>query len=259
MGTAVGEKATKSNTTHPKRREMPFIEHVKELRRLLIISLCAVSLASIICFIFYDQILQVLFLPFSYVSKESGGSLYVNTLLEGFLNKIKVSVLTGFIISLPVHVWGIVYFVFPGLKGKEKRIIASTVIVSFLLLVFGGYYAYFKVIPISVRFLTNGSFVPDRVGMLLNFGKNVFYIYNFIFGTVVLFQIPLLLEIFMIMKLIKRSTLLRFTKYIIVAIFALSALLTPPDFISQVTLAVPMLLLYLITILVARIFRFGEG
>ncbi len=241
------------------RREMPFIEHIRELRRLLLISICSVAVFSVVCFVFYDFILQILFRPFSFVAGGNGdGTLYINTLLEGFLNKIKISLLTGFVISSPVHTWNIIYFVFPGLRGKERRIIVTTVLVSFFLLVFGGYYAYFKVIPISVRFLTNNSFVPDRVGMLLNFGQNVFYIYNFVFGTVVLFQIPLLLELLMIMKIIKRSGLVRFTKYIIVGIFVLSALLTPPDFVSQVTLAVPMIFLYLLTILVARLFRFGE-
>lgn len=239
---------------------MPFVEHVRELRRLLIISICGVIASSIVCFIFYNFILQILFRPFSYVSTGDGTeSLYVNTLLEGFLNKIKISLLTGFIISLPVHTWNIVYFVFPGLRGKEKRIILTAVIVSFALLVFAAYYAYFRVIPVSIRFLTNNSFVPDRVGMLLNFGKNIFYIYNFLFGTVALFQIPLLLEIFMIMKILKRRTLVKFTKYIIVGIFVLSALLTPPDFISQVSLALPMIFLYMLTIAVARLFRFGEA
>ena len=238
---------------------MPFVDHIRELRRLLIISICAVFVLSVACFIFYDAILQILFRPFNYVAGEDGSeTLYVNTLLEGFINKIKISLLTGFVISFPVLVSNIIYFVFPGLKGKEKRIIVASVVVSFFLLVFGGYYAYFKVIPISVRFLTNNSFVPDRIGMLLNFGQNVFYIYNFIFGTVILFQIPLLLEILMIMKILKRSTLVKYTKYIIVGIFVLSALLTPPDLVSQVTLAVPMIFLYLLTILVARMFRFGE-
>jgi sec-independent protein translocase protein TatC len=238
---------------------MPFVDHLRELRRLLIISVSVVFVFSVVCFIFYDFILQILFRPFSYVAGEGGSeTLYVNTLLEGFINKIKISLLTGFVISLPVLVSNIIYFVFPGLKGKEKRIIVTAVVISFLLLVFGGYYAYFRVIPISVRFLTNNSFVPERIGMLLNFGRNVFYIYNFIFGTIVLFQIPLLLEILMIMKILKRATLVKFTKYIIVGIFALSALLTPPDFVSQVTLAVPMIFLYLLTILIARLFRFGE-
>ena len=242
------------------RKEMPLLEHVRELRRLLIISLSSVVVMAIVCFIFNDFILRVLFKPFSYIARAgSGQSLYVNTLLEGFLNKIKVSGLTGIILSLPIHTWNVVYFVFPGLKGKEKRIIITTVVVSFALLLSAGYYAYFYVIPISVRFLTTDAFVPEQVGMLLNFSKNIFYIYNFLFATVVLFQIPLLLEIFMVMNILKRATLVRFMKYIIVGIFVVSALLTPPDFISQVSLAVPMLLLFLLTIFVARVFRFGEA
>ena len=240
-------------------REMPFVEHIRELRRLLIISICSVVLFSIVCFVFYDLVLQILFRPFEYVARENGSNaLYVNTILEGFLNKIKICLLSGVMLSLPVHTYNLIHFVFPALKGKEKRVIIVALVGSFLLLVFASYYGYFKVIPTSIRFLTSAGFVPDQVGMLLNFGKNILYIFNFLLGTIILFQMPLLLEILMVMKVVKRAVVVRSAKYVVVGIFVLSALLTPPDLISQITLAAPMILLFLLSLVIARIFRFGE-
>ena len=95
--------------------------------------------------------------------------------------------------------------------------------------------------------------------MLLNYNRNIFYILQFIFIALVLFQTPIVLELLLVANVLKRKTLLRFSRYIVVGIFALSALLTPPDFISQVSLAAPLIVLYFLTILIAKIFKFGEG
>ena len=238
---------------------MPFIGHIRELRKLLIISIAAVVAASIAAFIFYQFILSILFKPFEMVYGGSEGDvLFVNTLLEGFLTKIKIALLTGVLLSSPIHVYNIVHFLFPGLTQKEKKVVGVALLTSFVLIVASAYYGYFKVIPISLQFLTNSGFIPEKVGMLLNFGKNVFYIFNFILGTIVLFQFPIIVEILLVMNVLKRRSLIRSSRYIVVGIFLVAALLTPPDFISQVSLALPMIVLYFLTILVAKIFKFGE-
>ena len=242
------------------RGSMLFFEHLKELRRRLIGSLITILIATIVTFIFYDFIISILFRPFESL-KITGMSdvLFVNTIFEGFLIKIKVAFLSGILFSSPVHIYNLIKFIFPGLTLKEKKVVVISLFASFLLIGFSAYYGYFRVIPISIAFLTNSGFIPQNVGMLLNFGKNIFYIFRFLLMTLVLFQIPVILEVLIAMNILRRQALLKASRFVIVGIFLLSALLTPPDFISQVSLALPMIVLFFLTILIAKIFRFGEG
>jgi sec-independent protein translocase protein TatC len=172
--------------------------------------------------------------------------------------QLKMTVIAGLIISLPVHVFGIVKFVFPGLTTRERRIVLSFLVFSLILIVLGSYLAYFKIIPLAVRFLTNPYFVPESVGFLLNYQANVFYILSFILWAVLAFQTPLLMEILLVMNVLKRKQVLHASRYIIVGIFIIAAIITPPDFISQLGVALPLIFFYFLALLVAKIFKFGE-
>ena len=135
-------------------------------------------------------------MPFEMIeSLTTDEQLFINTLFEGFLTKLKISLLVGIIISFPVHLYNAVRFIFPGLQVKEKRVIVIGLFVSFALIVFSFYYSYFNIIPLSVRFLTSSRFIPFKVGMLLNYNRNIFYILQFIFIALVLFQTPIVLEL----------------------------------------------------------------
>jgi len=239
---------------------MTFIEHIKELRKRLIVSLLGLLIATIVCFIFYDSIILILYKPFETLNNSIEDKvLFVNTIFEGFLIKIRVALLSGVILSMPLHLYNLLKFIFPALTKKEKNVIIIALAASFLLVGPSAYYGYFEIIPISVAFLTNAGFIPNEVGLLLSFEKNVFYIFRFLLITLLLFQLPVILGILMAMNLVKRKDLLKFSRFIVVGIFVLAALLTPPDFVSQLGLALPLILLYFLTILVAKIFRFGEG
>ena len=147
----------------------------------------------------------------------------------------------------------------PPAPAREKKVILIAVSVSFCLIVFSFYYGYFNVIPISIGFLSSSGFIPEDVGLLLNYGKNIFVIFQFLMITVILFQLPIILEILMIMNVLSRKTLLKASRFIVIGIFVLSAIVTPPDFVSQISIALPLIGLFFLTILIARIFNFGKG
>jgi sec-independent protein translocase protein TatC len=241
--------------------QMSFIDHLRELRRRIIVSMIAILCAAVVSYIFFDTIVAFLFKPFRQIEALSirDEILYINTIFEGFLVRLKVAILAGIVFSLPVHVFNIVKFVLPGLTQREKRIILVSLIVSFCLIVFSFYYGYFNVIPISIGFLSSSGFIPEDVGMLLNYGKNIFVIFQFLMITVILFQLPIVLEILMIMNVLSRRSLLKASRFIVVGIFVLAAIVTPPDFVSQVSIALPLIGLFFLTILVARIFNFGKS
>lgn len=238
---------------------MPLLSHLKVLRRHLIVSGIALAVGFCLALPFYERIIDFLSAPLLGLSgSEDGEVLFVNTIAEGFLVRLKISVLAGFILSSPVHLVNLLSFVMPGLLKKEKQILMVFLCCSLLLIVGSFLYSYRTIIPVSVEFLTGAGFIPEGTGMLLNFSSNVFYLLQFILMTVVVFQLPVILEILLVLNVVKRRDLFRFGRYVVVGFFLISALLTPPDFITQIGLALPMIVLYYLTLLVARIFGFGE-
>ena len=242
---------------------MPFLQHAAELRRRLLISLLAALAAAIGCYAFYEPVLAILLRPLDAVpdlaATEGGGAayLFINTIFEGFLVRVKVALIAGVVLSLPVHLYNVVRFIFPGLTLRERRAISAALAASFALLLIGFFYSYYSVIPLSVRFLTSSGFTPPGVGLLLNFGRNVFFVFQFLLVFLVVFQVPIVLVVLMMTGAVTRGALLRASRYAVVVIFALSAVVTPPDVVSQVSLAVPMVGMFFLSILVAKLFGFG--
>ncbi|MDC7222899.1 MAG: twin-arginine translocase subunit TatC, partial [Spirochaetales bacterium] len=220
---------------------MPLLSHLRELRRGLIISGVALGLGFFLALPFYERIVDFLSAPLQGLDGAEGGKvLFVNTIAEGFLVKLKITALAGLILSGPVHLFNLLSFVLPGLLEKEKKILLITLLCSFLLILGSFFYSYRTIIPVSVVFLTGRGFIPENTGMLLNFSGNIFYLLQFIMMTLVVFQMPIVLEILLVLNVVKRKTLFHWGRYVIVLFFLLSALLTPPDFITQIGLALPM-------------------
>ncbi|MDR1178281.1 MAG: twin-arginine translocase subunit TatC [Spirochaetaceae bacterium] len=239
-------------------KSMSVIDHIRELRNSIFVSLIAYIIACIISFILSEKILSIFTEQFTQVSGVVEKTLVISSISEGFIAQLKMTVIAGLIISLPVHVFSIVKFVFPGLTVRERRIVLSFLVFSLILIILGSYLAYFKIVPLAVRFLTNPYFVPKTVGFLLNYQTNIFYVLSFILWAVLAFQAPLLMEILLALNVLKRKQVFRASRYIIVGIFVLAAIITPPDFISQLGVALPLTFFYFLALLVAKIFKFGE-
>lgn len=246
--------------THENEDIMPILLHLKELRKRLFFSLIALAIGFSIAMGYYDYIIEFLFEPFMQLSgnKTSDEVLFVNTIAEGLIVQLKVSVFAGLIISSPIHIYNIIRFILPGLLKREKQILATTLLCSFVLVIGSFYYTYYTIIPISIAFLTGHGFIPENTGLLLNFSSNIFYILQFIFMAVIVFQLPVILELLMILNVIQRKTLLGLGKYLVVLFFFVAAILSPPDFVTQIGLALPMTVLFYLTLLIAKIFKFGE-
>jgi len=248
----------KSGRKNPE-KVMPVMDHIRELRNLILTSLAAFVVCSIIAFIFSDKIITIFTKPFASVTSAVGKSLVVGDIAEGFVVQMKVSVVAGFIISLPIHVFNILRFVFPGLTAKQKKMIMAYLCASLVLCVFGAYLAYFRIVPLAVEFLTNPYFVPKDVGFILNYQNDITYVFDFVLWSVIALQTPLVLELLLQMNVLKRAAVLKASRYVIVGIFILAAIITPPDFISQLGVAVPLTVFYFLALLIAKIFKFGEG
>jgi len=230
-------------------KEMPILEHIRELRNIILASLLAYAIACVVAFIFSNRIISFFTEPFRTVESLVNTSMVVSTIVEGFATQIRITVIA----------FGIIRFVFPGLTAREKRIVMTFLIVSLILIVVGSYFVYFMIVPIVISFLTGPYFVPGNVGFLLNYQTNIFYLLTFILCSVLAFQTPTIVEILMILNILERRQVWRACRYIIVGIFIFSAIITPPDFISQLAVALPLTALFFIALLLAKIFKFGES
>lgn len=235
-------------------------QHLRELRTVILVSVSALVLFSAVSFYLFDPIVDFLYAPFLAIEGlDTEDTLFINFLFEGFLTKLKVSILAGFTMSIPVILFMLVRFVLPALKKKEKRVLFAAIFIGTLLVALGFYYGYYSILPLTIKFFTNRGFLPDNVGLMLNYQRNILYIFRFILIIMVSFQFPILLEALMVLNIIERKALFKASRFVIVLVFILAALITPPDFISQCIIAAPLIGLYFLAILVAKIFRFGEG
>jgi sec-independent protein translocase protein TatC len=240
-------------------RAMSVLDHIRELRNIILGSLAAYVIACAAAFIFSNRIIEFFTEPFAAVSSMVDKTLVVSSIAEGFLAQLKVTVIAGLILSMPVHIFGIIRFVFPGLSRREQRIVMSFLVFSLILIAAGAYLAYFRLVPLALSFLTSPYFVPRTVGFLLNYQTNIFYIFSFILWAVLALQLPLIMEILLVMNVLKRRQVWKASRYIIVAIFIFSAIITPPDFVSQLGVALPLTFFYFLALLIAGIFKFGES
>jgi sec-independent protein translocase protein TatC len=241
-------------------RVMSVIDHLVELRRRFIASLLAFLACFIAVIVFYDRIIGLFTGQFAALTNSLGVNLFATTIAEGFLVQVKAAAIVGLICSLPVHVINAVQFVFPGIDRKLRTVVSIGLAASFLLAALGAGLAYFQIIPFSIRFLTGTVFIPKGVGILLSYGQSITYVLSFLFWTIVTFQTPIVLEILLALNVLKRRSVFHAARFVIVAIFILAAVITPSvDPVSQCAVAVPLIVLFFLVLLVAKIFRLGEG
>ena len=239
-------------------KSAPLIGHITELRRRTLICLTGICIFSIVAYCFYNGLIKWLILPYSNLELPLSDILFVNALFEGFITKVKFSIYAGMVLSFPIIIYQVMRFIFPGLVKTERRIITICLLLSFILASASVYMTYFKLIPYSIQFLTGSQFIPDQIGVMLNFFQNVFFIFSLLVIACLVFQLPILMGALLYLNILKRDTLWSAGRYIILIIFIIAALITPPDIITQISIALPMALLYYIVLLIAKLFHWGE-
>ena len=224
-------------------KEMSFFGHLADLRRVIIQSLIALSGLSIACWFFSAQILDLL------VEDLPVDSLYFTSPLEAFMIRMKVSLVLGVMLAFPFILFKVWSFVVPGLFLHERRRVYPLMIASTVLFYTGVLFCYVILIPIVLRFLV--GFGTDYISPLLSVSAYFGFVarLSFVFGVV--FQIPIVVLVLSALGLVTPRFLLKQWRYGVVTIFLGSAILTPPDAISLMLMAVPILLLYILSILVA--------
>jgi sec-independent protein translocase protein TatC len=226
--------------------------HIADLRKRLIISVLTLVVAFFVCFSFYEPILNWMMVPIEAVLPAKSQMVAVE-IQETFFTALKVAFFGGFIVSLPIIFWQLWLFLAPGLYDHEKKLVIPFVFFATLMFLTGAAFAYYVVVPFGFQFLINfGSAV---VTVLPSIGKYVGFFTKLLFGFGVAFELPVITFFLAKIGLVNDKMLKDFFRYAIVIIFVVAALLTPPDVLTQFLMAGPLIILYLASIYIAKVFN----
>ena len=233
--------------------EMPFWDHLEELRWRLIKSIFTIIIGAVITYKFSDSIIFWLIFPTESLSINL--NLQVLKITSMFTVKISVALFGGIILGLPLILYQFWRFVSPAFEDKHGLAVIFTILFSTGFFVLGMCFAYFIIIPFSLSFFT--SLTSESVDVAYNFTLEGYltYILWLIFGCGLLFQLPVLSTFLTKIGLLTPAFLREYRKFAIVVFLIVGAVLTPPDPISQILIVVPLSLLYEFSILISTLFK----
>jgi sec-independent protein translocase protein TatC len=228
----------------------PLLDHLIELRGRLLKCVWALLITGVLCFYFSDKLFAFLVHPLKEAFGDGGGRLVYTKLYEAFFVQVKIAVFGAFCLSFPIIANQLWAFIAPGLYAKEKRALLPFLIMTPVLFLMGASLAYYVVMPTAFHFFLQyqGNSSGLSVEALPSADAYLTLVMQFILAFGVSFLMPVLLMLLNRAGFVSRAQLIGLRRYMIVGAFILAAVLTPPDIVSQLMLAIPLLLLYEITI-----------
>jgi sec-independent protein translocase protein TatC len=235
--------------TRPLGDKMSFMEHLGELRTRIVRALIAVLIGLLIAFPLSQRVVDWLAQPI----QQTGNTLVFLAVTEAFWVQMKVALIAGLFVASPAILWQIWAFIAPGLYTHERKYAAPFVIVGSLLFVGGGAFSLKVVTPYAVHFLL--SFARPGLNPMISIGSYIDFLLKFTVAFGLVFELPLGITLAARMGLVTPKALAKNRKYAVLGAFVASALLTPtPDAFNQMLMAGPLLILYEVGIVCARIF-----
>ncbi len=230
---------------------MPFMAHLVELRKRLIYSVLAVAVGFGICFPFKEKLLAFIIDPLKAVLPEGTKLVYI-ALPEAFFTYLKISILAGILLAMPVIFYQIWRFVGPGLYQHEKKYAAFFVLASSFLFLGGAVFGYGVVFPFGFQFFA--SLQTQDIELLPRLKDYFSLTVRLLIAFGATFELPVVIFILARMGLVTDKTLRKNRKWAFLMAFVVGAILTPADWISQVAMAIPLIVLFEISIWVAKFF-----
>lgn len=241
----VDENKEVTSPSEEPRANMPFLDHLEELRWRLLKSMFAVIIMAMASFYFAEQIVEFIRIPLGDVQ------LYNIAVTGTFYAYLKVSLITGVLTALPVIFYQMWMFIAPGLYNREKKFILPMVFISTILFILGAGFCYFLVLPMSFQFLI--GFSGDLVVNTITIGSYISFVGLLMLAFGFGFQMPIIAYFLAKIGMLKPSFLIKGRRYSIVVILIVGAIITPPDVFTQVLMAIPLYLLYELSIIVVKL------
>ena len=243
---------TENNSTEDSGLQETFLSHLFELRDRVIKAALAI-IVVFVCLVYWAPDIFHLFAQPLLKALPAGGKMIVTDVTGSFFVPMKVTMLVAFIIALPVVMYQLWAFIAPGLYMHERKLILPLVVSSYTLFIAGMAFAYFLVFPTVFKFMASynaplGAEMSTDIDNYLSFAMTTFLAFG------ITFEVPVVVVVLVRMGMVPLAKLKEIRPYVIVGAFVISAVVTPPDVLSQLLLAVPMTLLYEIGLLVARLY-----
>ncbi|EAU00665.1 twin-arginine translocase subunit TatC [Campylobacter curvus] len=223
--------------------------HLVELRKRLAISIFAVMICFGLCFLFWNPLLAWMTAPLKQ-ALPVGSNIVFTQVQEPFFTAMKVAFFAGLILALPVIFWQFWLFVAPGLYENEKKYVIPFVISATFMFICGATFCYYVVVPLGFQFLIN--FGGQLFTAMPSIGEYVGFFTKILIAFGISFELPVITFFLAKIGLIDDVILKKYFRYAIIVIFTFSAIVTPPDVLSQFLMAVPLLGLYGLSILIAK-------
>jgi len=232
-------------------KKLPLTTHLQELRKRLILSFIAVGGGFALCYTFAEKIFDILAAPLLEMMPE-GGSLIFTSVAEAFFTYMKVAFIAGLILASPFVLYQIWAFVAPGLYRHEKKYVVPFVLAGSFFFALGIFFGYYVALPVGFKFLL--GFTTDFIKPLPSMKEYLSFSIKFLLAFGLVFEFPVVLVLLARIGVVDAKTLARQRKYAILLIFVFAAIVTPPDIVSQVIVALPMIGLYELSILLSKLF-----
>lgn len=231
--------------------KMSFTEHLEELRHRLIICFIAIGVGFVICYFFAERLFKILMLPLVRVMPPDD-KLIFTALPEAFFTYLKVALLAGIGLASPVILYQLWRFIAPGLYQRERKALLPIVLFCTVFFVGGALFGYFVVFPFGFKFFM--GFASEHIRAMPSIREYLGFAAKLLFAFGIVFELPLFSYFLARLGLVNAEMLRRKRKYALLLIFVGAAIFTPPDIVTQVMLAGPLILLYEVSIWIARVF-----
>lgn len=231
--------------------KIPFTAHLEELRQRLIVCFIAVGVGFVVSYGFKEKLFQILSRPLISVM-QAGDKIIFTGLPEAFFTYLKVAFLSGITLAAPVIIYQFWMFVAPGLYAREKRLLIPIALLSSAFFIGGALFGYFIVFPFGFKFFLGFATETIRPLPAMQEYLSLTATLLLVFGLV--FELPLIITLLARLGLVSVDFLKKNRKYAILLFFIVAAILTPPDVVTQIMMAVPLMVLYEVSIVGARIF-----
>lgn len=227
---------------------MSIVGHLDELRSRFIFTLITVLVVTLISFFISEYLLNILNRPYL----ATGLKLNVFNLTEGFMLRLKASLIMGVLVGLPVIVYEIWKYIYPAIESGDRKFIAKSLIAAIFLFYGGLAFTYFLILPVGVQMFI--SFTPPEMTNTINATEYLRFILLCGLGMGLIFEMPIIIMILTKMGIVTPQFLITKRKYAIVLIWVIAAIITPsPDVLSQIIVGIPMMILYEISIIISKL------
>jgi sec-independent protein translocase protein TatC len=235
---------------NPANEKMPFTSHLEELRSRLIRIFAAIGILFIVCYFFKEKLFEVLTIPLV-VSMPDNSAMIFTSLPEAFFTYLKVSFFAAIFLASPYILYQIWNFISPGLYDSEKKYVFPFVFFSTIFFVGGSLFAYFVVFPFGFKFFL--AFGTELIRPMLSIREYLSFSFRLLLAFGIIFELPILMFFLSRVGLVNSRTLITKRKYAILLVFVIAALFTPPDVVTQVLMALPLMLLYEASVWVVKL------